>query len=107
MEEPRGRAKVANFSNIIRIFSNNYYDKQYILSIYYDNKCDSKQTFCFSNTILHYLVELDEYEDAAEITEAQGDVAGEVSHVKNVEIPDIKSDVTTPANPEQLRLEVN
>ena len=61
----------------------------------------------FLITFLHYLVELDEYEDAAEITETQGDVAGEVSHVKNVEIPDIKSDVTTPTNPEQLRLEVN
>ena len=60
-----------------------------------------------SNTFLNYLVELDEYEDAAEITESPGDVAAEVSRVKNIEIPDNKSDVTTPTNPEQLRLEVN
>ena len=78
-----------------------------IIKYYYDNKCDSKQTFCFSNTFLNYLVELDEYEDAAEMAETQGDVAAEVSRVKNIEIPDNKSDVTTPTNPEQLRLEVN
>ena len=41
------------------------------------------------------------------MAETQGDVAAEVSRVKNIEIPDIKSDVTTPTNPEQLRLEVN
>ena len=103
MLEGRGRAKVANISNIILIFYN-YND---IIKYYYDNKCDLKQTFCFSNTFLNYLVELEEYEDAAEITEAQGDVAAEVSRVKNIEIPDNKSDVTTPTNPEQLRLEVN
>ena len=61
----------------------------------------------FFKYIFNYLVELDEYEDAAEMAETQGDVAAEVSRVKNIEIPDIKSDVTTPTNPEQLRLEVN
>ena len=66
-----------------------------------------RKLFVFSNTLFNYLVELDEYEDAAEMAETQGDVAAEVSRVKNIEIPDIKSDVTTPTNPEQLRLEVN
>ena len=66
-----------------------------------------RKLFVFSKTFLNYLVELDEYEDAAEITENTGDVAGEVSRVKNIEIPDNKSDVTSPTNPEQLRLEVN
>ena len=102
--EGRGRPKVAktslNNSDIIiimMILSN-------ITTII--NVIQSKLSV-FSITFLHYLVELDEYEDAAEITESPGDVAGEVSRVKNIEIPDNKSDVTTPTNPEQLRLEVN
>ena len=48
LEEQQGRAKVANFSNIIPIF---YIIMMLNIFKYYeDNKCDSKQTVCFSNT---------------------------------------------------------
>ena len=67
----------------------------------------------FKYISLFCLVELDEYEDAAEI--AENNAAAEVAKasllpgnlLKNNEIPENKLDVATPANPEQLRLEVN
>ena len=67
----------------------------------------------FKYTCLFCLVELDEYEDAAEI--AENNAAAEVAKasllpgnlLKNNEIPENKLDMATPTNPEQLRLEVN
>ena len=67
----------------------------------------------FKYISLFCLVELDEYEDAAEI--AENNAAAEVAKasllpgnlLKNNEIPENKLDVATPTNPEQLKLEVN
>ena len=54
--------------------------------------------------------EVEEYEDAPEIVENANDngdnfVPGNL--LKNIDIPDNKSEVAAPPNPEQLKLEVD
>ena len=82
---------------------------------YYENKFDYENLTAFQIQFLKYfccLVELDEFEDADEIRENNAEEVSEAgvlsaNLLKNNEIPENKLDVATPANPEQLRLEVN